>query len=757
MPGARERFQPSFPLVEAKLHPPVERPGTVHRARLLTDLLVEPRPSVVTVIAPAGYGKTTFLAEWVRRQGHGVAWLSLDDQDNEPSVFLSYVAAALDRVEPIDVSMSSALAVQGSAVLGTSVPRLASELHRWARPGLLVLDDVHRLVDRACLDALAALLEHLPPGFQVALAGRATPDLPLARMRVQQTLLEITRDDLAFDPVETEQLAVATGYPLDRDGARELANRTEGWAAAIYLASLAGKRGAAAGVSASTVSGHDGYIAEYIGSELRPTLSDEDVTVLTRSSVLDTIDVAAIAAVTGLPRAPERLRALAGVNGLVVRLDGPRESYRLHPLLRDYLRAELDRREPGAAAGLHRRAAQWLADGGWPEEAVEHALASGDLDAAARLIEGTFLTTYYGGHTDRLSRWLRRFDDLAFEEHPSLAIVATWVEALSGRPESADHLAAIVERSKAARAPADGTASLVSARAMLRVAMASHGQEAMLEEATISAEAEGPGSRWRGTALWLLGGAHILHGDVGAADGILAEAVAGASRTGTSAFYAMALRASLAIARGDWRAAEEFARESQAGFERTHLESVVSALMVHAVAARVSIRRGDVARAREELVRAQLVRPLASHALPWESVLAQLELARAYLAIADPAGARSVISDSVGILRRRPQLGVLPEAVRELQTRLDAAARVAGGPSTLTPAELRVLPFLSTNLTFEEIGDRLMSSRHTIKSHAISIYGKLGASSRSEAVDVAVEVGLLEPYFGLRLKPTPGS
>lgn len=722
----------------------------------MTDLLVDPRPSVVTVIAPAGYGKTTFLAEWMRQQGRGVAWLSLDDLDNEPSVFLTYIAAALDRVEPIDGSMSSALAVQGPAVLGTSVPRLASELHRWAHPGLLMLDDVHRLVDRACLDALAALMEHLPPGFRVALAGRVAPDLPLARTRVQQNLLEITRDDLAFDAEETEQLAVAAGHRLSRDAARDLAERTEGWPAAIYLAALAGRRGASVGASSFAISGHDGFIAEYIGSELRPTLAEEDVAVLTRASVLESIDVSTVAAVTGLSRAPERLRAMAAANGLVVRLGGPQEAYRLHPLLRDYMRAELDRREPGAASSLHRRAAQWLADGGRPEEAVEHALASGDLDAAAILIEGAFLTTYYGGHTDRLSRWLRRFDDLAFEERPSLAIVATWVEALSGRAESADRLAAIVERSKAARPPADGTASFVSARAMLRVAMASHGPGAMLEEATIAANAEAPGSRWRGTALWLLGGAHILHGDAAAADGILAEAVAGAPRTGTSSFYALALRASLAIARGDWHAAEQFARESQAGFERTHLDGVTSALMVHSVAARVSIRRGDIARGREELVRAQLVRPLASHALPWTSVLAQLELARAYLAIADPAGARSVVSDSVAILRRRPQLGVLPEAVRELQTRLDAAARVAGGPSTLTPAELRVLPFLSTNLTFEEIGARVLSSRHTIKSHAVSIYGKLGASSRSEAVDLAVEVGLLEPYFGLRLNPAPG-
>jgi LuxR family maltose regulon positive regulatory protein len=236
------------------------------------------------------------------------------------------------------------------------------------------------------------------------------------------------------------------------------------------------------------------------------------------------------------------------------------------------------------------------------------------------------------------------------------------------------------------------------------------------------------------------------------ADSTLAEAVAAAPKVGTSGFYALALRASLAMARGDWRAAEELARDSHVAFDRTHLTGVVSALMVHAVAARAAIRHGDLARGREELVHAQLVRPLASYAVPWSSVLAHIELARGYMAIGDPAGARSVVSDAELILRQRPLLGVVPAAVEELRRRLDGSARPIGGPSTLTPAELRVLPFLSTFLTFEDIGNRLGVTRNTIKTHTVAIYGKLGASDRSEAVEQAVEIGLLEPYYGHRPK-----
>ena len=153
------------------------------------------------MIAPPGYGKTTLLAQWTARERRPVAWLTLDDLDNDPAVLLSYLAVAFDRIEPIDPSIRSALAAPRQRILATAVPRLASELHGWRQPGVLVLDDAHRLTDRTCLDALASLLDHLPPGFRVAIAGRSEPDLPLARLRAQRDLLEIGPNLLALDEV----------------------------------------------------------------------------------------------------------------------------------------------------------------------------------------------------------------------------------------------------------------------------------------------------------------------------------------------------------------------------------------------------------------------------------------------------------------------------------------------------------------------------------------------------------------------------
>ena len=737
--------------MEAKIHLPVPHPSTVSRARLTGLLRAEPRPSTVSIIAPPGYGKTVLLADWAAQETRDVAWLTLDEFDNEPSVFFTYLAAAIDRIEPINLSIGTALAASGTRILAAAVPRLASELHRWHRPGVLILDDVHRLEDRTCLDALAALLEHLPPGFQVVMASRTNLDLPLGRLRARRRLLEIGQQDLAFDAEETESLAERTGLRLSRDQARVLAERTEGWAAAIYLAVLAQERRGYRAVGTGEVSGRDGYIAEYLRSELEPVLDDSDVTLLTRTSILDVVEPQLAEAVSGLADATERLRKLAGANLLVGETAGAETSYHYHHLLRDHLEVELERREPGARPELHRRAAAWYSDAGRPELAIEHALASGDADAAAFLVEAATLRTFLLGHGDLLSRWLGAFDDAAFERRPSLAVGAALVHALSGRREEADRMADIVERSTFSGVPANGSASFESARAMLRAVMVRRGPDDARENATLAAAAEGPGSPWRTLALELLASAHLMCGDATAADTVLANAVEAAPAGGSYAFYALALRASLAMARRDWDAATGYARESHDRFEQMHVDAVASAVLVHAVSARVAIHRGDLARARDELVHAQLARPLASHALPSTGVGALLEVARAYLAIADPAGARNAIAEAERIIQRRPSLGVLTEQLAELRQQSRGSAEALAGPSTLTPAELRVLPMLSTHLMFEEIAGRLQVSRHTVKAQVVSIYGKLGVSSRGEAVDRAIEIGLLEPFPGLRL------
>jgi len=654
----------------------------------------------------------------------------------------------------VDASVGPAILAPGSRILAAAVPRLASELHRIGRPALLVLDDAHRLVDRTCLDALTMLLDHLPPGLQVAIAARSVPDLPFGRFRVERDLLEIGRDELALDLVETEALTSAAGHAMDSSQIRALVERTEGWAAGIYLATLAGRRTGLSATDSDGVSSQAGYIADYLRSELLPDLAVDDVTFLARSSILEVVEPQVAEAVVGLPGAAARLRSLARANQLIGEVGGAGGGYRYHNLLRDFLREELDRREPEMIPELHRRAAWWYAAADRTEPAVEHALQGGDVDAAADLVTAGFLRALYGGHADKLDRWLRGIDDAALSRHPPLAVLGAWNHLLNGRPEAAEHLADVAERSTFSGDPGDGSASFESSRAILRAVMARHGPEDMLVNASFAVSAEGPGSPWRTNALLMLGSAHLLLGDDVAADAAFADAVAAGAMAG--AMVAWANRASLAIARGDWAAAEQFARESHGVLARAHLGNLSASLMTYAVAARVAVHRGAPARAREELVRAQLVSPLATHASPSFAIGALLELARAYLAIADPGGARNVVSQAEAIARRRPSLGTLNGSIVEMRERLRDASTTLAGSSALSTAELRLLPILSTPLTFKEIGDRMFLSRHTVKTQAISIYGKLGASSRSEAVQRAIELGLLESFPGLAPTRRPG-
>ncbi len=743
------RFRPAFPIVEGKLQVPTPRPGAIERARLVGLLTADPGPPVVAAIAPPGYGKTTLLAQWAAQERRHVAWLTLDDLDNDPAVMLSYLALAFDRIAPLDDSIRASIASPRERILATAVPRLASEMHAWPTPAIVILDDVHRIVDRTALDALAALVDHLPRGVRLVLAGRTEPDLPIARLRAQSHLLEIGRGLLALDERETTTLAAALGHALSPEAAADLAARTEGWAAGIYLAILARDPNGGDTASTTAVSGRDHYIAAYLRSELERHLPDDDVAFLTRTAVVETVTPRLAEAVTGMPGGAERMRSLTQTNLLIQEIAGPEPTIRYHNLLRDFLLGELDAREPGVTPELHRRAAAWYAAEGDVDRAIAHAFAGGHEDDAARYVTGVALRTFYGGQPGTLDRWLQAFDGPSFERHPPLAVMTAWIHLLNGRPELADRLADMAERVIFVGSPGDGSASFESQRAMLRAVMGRHGPKDVLANAQLAVDQERPESPWRANALWLLGAAHLLGGDMAGADARFEEAITAGRSSGGTAMVAMASRASIAMARGDWAAAEELNQQSHRVLVSAHFDELVASLIVHAVAARVAIHRGDIARGREELVRAQIVRPLASYGIPWYSMHALVELARAYLAASDPAGAQVALRQAEQIVRHRPALGVLTDQLLELRSRLAEATSTLAGSSTLTNAELRLLPLLPTYLSFQEIADRLLISRNTVKTHAMAIYGKLQASSRGEAVERAVELGLLEPYPGL--------
>ncbi len=731
-------------LFEAKLLLPGSRPGTVRRTRLLRQLRSSRDRRVILILAPAGYGKTSLLAQWASQDTRPAAWLTADSGDNDPVVFLTYLAAAIDRQEPLDPDIFDAIA-SPAVSKRTVVGRLLAAMSGPSDPILVAIDDAHRITDRGCLDVLGELITYLPAGSQVAIAAREPPALPFARWRADGSMLEIGPGDLAMDEREAAGLGRQVGLVASTEATAQLIRQTEGWPALLALASLGARR--STGSDARFDGGGARLIADYLRSELLESRSEEEIAFLTRTSILERLSGPVCDVVAGSRGSADHLAGLAGSTLLVDEYGG---SYRYHTLLRDFLRGELQAREPEQVAGLHRRAAAWYAASGSLELAVDHAFASGDLDLAAALAGKGMLLYHWSGRRATTRAWLGRFGDDAVEERPWLAVLAAWEELAAGDVASTMRLADIAERGSFEGMPPDGTASFESARAMLRATMVRRGADDALANATRAVELEAGGHPWRDFALWVLAVARLTTGDRQEADAALAESIATARSTRNMGLLHCLLghRAILAAEIGDWRSAAAFAAEGDEIGLAAHIDGYLSGALARAARARIAIQRGDIEGARRDLARAASLRPLMTAAAPALSVLSLLGFARAHLAVGDPAGARTLVAQASQVIRLRPDLGVLPGEVAALRDVVATAQPAPGvGASTITAAELRVLALLPYYLSFKEIGQRLGVKATTVKTHALAIYGKLGASTRSEAIDLAVDAGLLERFL----------
>jgi LuxR family transcriptional regulator, maltose regulon positive regulatory protein len=737
---------PAFELLESKLRGPVARRATVPRKRLVSRLTSSREAPIVAVFAGPGYGKTTLITQWADAEQRPFAWVSLDGRDNDPVVLLTYIAVALDRVEPIPAAVFEALSSPGAGIETVMVPRLAGALSMMTTEFVLALDDVHVLRDRQCLDATASLVSHLPAGSQIILAGRVEPDLPLARLRAQREALDIGAVDLAFETAEADVLLRAIGVQLPEPDVVAIVERTEGWPIGLYLAALSMEAGGESSATAA-VAGDDAVVAEYLRSELLDRQPPKIAAFLTRTSVLAEMCGSICDAVLGEAGSGRTLESIARRNLLVIPLDRRQEWFRYHHLFRDLLLSDLTRREPEVAPELRRRAALWCEENGRPEEALDYAQAAGDADHAARVFVAVSIQAYGSGRVATLKRWIDWFDQRgSIDRYPVVALIGAFVLALVGEAERAVRLAPAVDGNWHGELLADGVTPVEAFAALYRTAECREGMERMTLDARRTLELTPEASPFRSNALLLSGVANLLAGDDSAADADFADAAEVGSRLGVAEAVpaALAERAIVAFARGDWSSAETLAPQARSELRARGLEDYPSSALAYAVSARVALHRRDPTAATNDLVRTQRLRPRLTHAIPWLSVQVRLELAHAYLALADPAGARTVLREIDGILRHRPDLGSLVKRAEEVKAKVEDMRVSTPGMSTLTLAELRVLPFLATHLTLPEIGERLFVSRHTIKSQAISAYRKLGVSTRGEAVERARELGLLE-------------
>jgi LuxR family transcriptional regulator, maltose regulon positive regulatory protein len=735
-----------FDLAETKLGPPSTRPGTVAKTDVITALRASRAP-LVTVVAPAGYGKTTFFARWAEADPRPFAWVALDSRDDDPVVLLRYVAGAMHRLEPLPPEVFHALSGAGGSGWTKRVVRLGNALAAREQPFVLAFDDLHLVANPSCLDVLAELLESVPAGSQIAVASREEPALPLGRLRAHGWLHELGPSDLRLDGQEAELLLRAAGVELGDDEVTELTERTEGWPAGLYLAALSMQAGTPSLANARAFTGDDRFVTDYFRVELMSRLPDAEARFLKQTSVLERMCGDLCDSVVESTGSAGILERLERTNHFVVPLDRRAEWYRYHHLFADLLRNELAHSEPDAAAELNRRAMAWCIAHDLPEAALIYGHAAGETDAVAGLVDELALPTHYDGRMETLEGWLRWFSEDDLRRYPALAVEGAWLRALTGRPAEAESWLALVEGSTSTIPLSDGSETIEPGVAVLRAGMMPDGVERAVADGDLAIEQLAPASGWRPAAVVLRGIAHVVSGAAETAtDDLLATIDAGSDAGATQPVtLAHAELALLAARRGAWSEAGEHAQASRALVDEAGLGDYSTSALAHVATARVALHDGRHEDARAAVTAAHRLRPLLDYGLPWLTMQVGIELAGAHLALAEPGPARTVLGEAEQVLKVRPQMGILIEDAREMRDRVDVTSGPDGAwAMSLTGAELRLLPYLATHLTFPGIASRLFISRNTVKSEAVSIYRKLGCSSRSDAIERAVEVGLLD-------------
>ncbi len=726
-------------MLVTKLHPPFVPTQTIVRERLFARLRDGRGLKLSLVACPAGFGKSTLLAAWRQDEARTrpVAWVALDDGDNDAVVLWSHVIEALGRACPGLPHPTLAALVTSAPLLEVVMPRLVNELVEQGEV-VLVLDDFHRLSSASSRESVAWFVDYMPSTVQLVLSTRADPALPLGALRAHGQLLELRAGDLRFTGEEANEfLNDRLGLDLAPHDIDLLVSRTEGWPAGIYLAalSLAGKPDKSARVRA--FDGTSAHVVDFLSSEVLGAYEPEMQAFMLRTSVLERLCAELCDALLDERGSAGALASLARSNLFLAPLDDQRRWFRFHHLFAQLLRVELERREPGLAAQLHRRAYEWHSEFGTTDEAIHHALAADAFGDAARLIAETWVDYVNAGRTSSVLDWLVRFPDAVLDADARLLLVRAWVSALRGSEHDMRRaLARVRELGGLEKGPLpDGFASLESSVSVLSAAFAWGDVAAILDAGARSVELEGPASPWRPVVTWSLGWGHYCRGELDLAERWMRETVmlapfADQWIVGVGAIADLSLIAGL---RG--RRAEQLRLATEAvdlARERGLLESreVGEVHTAHGVALAAHGRREEALPALEQGV---FLRRLWGQ--PLDLVDGLLALAPATAAIGDREHAGELLREAEEILAGCRDAGVLPD-------RLSAARRAAGlsRPATaaagtaLSDRELTVLRLLGSGLSERQIAQELFLSFNTVHSHVKSVFRKLSVSSRADAI-----------------------
>jgi LuxR family transcriptional regulator, maltose regulon positive regulatory protein len=730
-------------LIATKLRPPAVRDQVVPRERLAERLRSGSGLGLSLVACPPGYGKTTLLAAWheVEAARKPVAWLTLDEGDNDPVVLWSYVIQALRGACPaISLPTSPQMAGAGTAI-DMVLPRLVNELDDLGEV-TLILDDFHRLAGGAARESLAWFIDHAPRTFQLVLSTRTEPDLPLAALRAHGDLLELRAGDLRFTSEEAdaflnERLALSL-MPEEVD---TLLERTEGWPAGLYLTALSLRRTADRQALVNELGASSRHLLDFLETEVLQAHDPPLQALMLRSSILGRLSGPLCDAVLDQQHSGPMLAALSYSNLFLIPVDDGGGWYRFHPLFAHLLRVELERREPGLAPALHRRAYAWHRDHGMTGEAIVHAIAAGAHAEAAGLIETSWVRYADAGRYEAVLAWIRQLPEETQRGNTALLLVRAWMLSLSAKREEAGQVIAAAGRlAQPGDEPLpDGFSSAEASLTMLRACCPWGDVGAQLQSGRRAAELEGPGSAWRPVACWAVGMGLYFRGEPGEADRWFAEsaALAPASAQWPAGASSLAYRSLIAGETG--RPGEQrMLAEQAAELVRAHGTEKASGVVPLALGVSLAAR-GRPQDALPLIERGTAF--LRSRGQPIPVAMALLHQGPVLRALGEREHAQAAITEAKSLIGSCPDPGILAGRLTAAGQSSRPGARSGG--QDLTEREFRVLKLLKSDLCEREIGRELYVSHNTVHSHVRSIYRKLGVSSRSGALQRTRELRLL--------------
>ena len=686
-------------IVETKLHVPVQRRGLVRREALVGELVAGLRRKLTLISAAAGSGKTTLLAEWDAAEGSPpFAWLSLDPGDNDPVRFWSHVIEALRRVVPeLGTQADAALRAPGTVPADDVLPLLVNELAASEQEVVLVLDDYHVIRAAEVHDSVLFLVEHMPAGLHLAVATRADPPLPLARLRVRDELTELRGADLRFTEDQAARfLNAGLGLSLGPGDVSQLQQRTEGWAAGLQLAGLSLRDHPDPGRFITAFAGDDRHIVDYLGAEVIDGLPEHLRLFLLRTSILARLSAPLCAAVSDDADAGARLEELERANLFLVPLDTNRRWYRYHHLFGELLRRRLEEETPDMVELLNLRASAWHRNQGLAEEAIGYAIAAGDAVGAAELVAEHWDGFFNSGRLTTVAGWLDALPRETLEADTRLWLARVWTSLDRGRLAEVEpwlttahgewpELLSALHRFKSGELPS---------------------REEGLRWAREAAAETDRSAFWRTVASCVAGVTLFWKRALDEAPAVVQRGLdlAQEDENLVATSYLLGYQALLKLEFGAREeAAAVLARAEELRAERPELEEHFTACVAHLARGKLLASEGSRAAAEAELARGVALARRGAGAVEVEATLTAL-----------------------AALDGRP------------------ARRLPSTPGEeLSDRELEVLRLLSTSMSQREIGDALYVSVNTVKSHVRSIFRKLDAAGRREAVARARERGLV--------------